>query len=282
LAVAAYGNLALRQFGDLDILVHKRDVLRAKDLLISQGYGTFSLTLAQSAMLLQSEHEESFTHHKTEVSVDLHWTITRRHFCFPIEIETLWERLEPVSLAGTAVFNFSPEDLLLILCMHGVIHRWERLGWICDVAQLINVHQRLNWGRVMEQAKTLNSVRVLFLGLFLVNDLFGTLLPEEVLFLMQTDPVAKALATQVQKRLFSNSHETSSLFKSSLFHIKMRERLQEGIKYCLFVMTPNRKDSLLVPLPIYLSFLYYLVRPIRLLGEYGLSSLNALFRLMEI
>jgi hypothetical protein len=30
LAVAVYGNLALRQFGDLDILVHKRDVLRAK------------------------------------------------------------------------------------------------------------------------------------------------------------------------------------------------------------------------------------------------------------
>jgi len=274
LAVAVYGNLALRQFCDLDILVHKRDVLRAKDLLISQGYRTFSLTLAQSAMHLQSENEEGFKHHKTEVSVDLHWAITRRYFCFPIEIETLWERLEPVSLAGTTVFNFSPEDLLLILCMHGAAHRWERLGWICDVAQLISVHQRLNWEWVMEQAKTLNSVRVIFLGLFLVNDLFGTLLPEEVLLLMQTDPVAKALATQVQKRLFYNSDETSSLFERSLFHIKMRERLQERIKYCLFVMTPNVRDLLFVPLPIYLSFLYYLVRPIRLFGKYGLSSLK--------
>jgi hypothetical protein len=41
LALAAYGNLALRQFGDLDLpdlLVRKQDAERATDLLLTQGY----------------------------------------------------------------------------------------------------------------------------------------------------------------------------------------------------------------------------------------------------
>ena len=38
LAASAYGNLALRQFCDLDILIHKQDALRVKSLLLNQGY----------------------------------------------------------------------------------------------------------------------------------------------------------------------------------------------------------------------------------------------------
>jgi hypothetical protein len=39
-AVYAYGNLGLRQFSDLDILVDKRHFLIAQNLLLSEGYGS--------------------------------------------------------------------------------------------------------------------------------------------------------------------------------------------------------------------------------------------------
>ena len=38
LAVSVYGNLAFRQFGDLDILVQERDYETARHLLMSQGF----------------------------------------------------------------------------------------------------------------------------------------------------------------------------------------------------------------------------------------------------
>lgn len=38
LAQAAYGDITLRSFSDLDIMVHKHDVLQAKGLLIARGY----------------------------------------------------------------------------------------------------------------------------------------------------------------------------------------------------------------------------------------------------
>jgi len=38
LAEQAYGNLAYRQFADLDIVIRQRDVARAYELLTAQGY----------------------------------------------------------------------------------------------------------------------------------------------------------------------------------------------------------------------------------------------------
>lgn len=38
LAASVYGNLALRQFGDLDILVNPKDTIKARELLITQDY----------------------------------------------------------------------------------------------------------------------------------------------------------------------------------------------------------------------------------------------------
>jgi len=37
LASSLYGNLALRTFSDLDILVVKKDIMKAKDVLLSSG-----------------------------------------------------------------------------------------------------------------------------------------------------------------------------------------------------------------------------------------------------
>ena len=38
LSTSIYHDLALRSFGDLDILVHEHEVLRVLDLLVSYGY----------------------------------------------------------------------------------------------------------------------------------------------------------------------------------------------------------------------------------------------------
>jgi adenylate cyclase class IV len=54
LAALAYGNLALREFGDLDVLVRTQDVLRAKELLASFGYRpAYRLTRAQEAAYIR-------------------------------------------------------------------------------------------------------------------------------------------------------------------------------------------------------------------------------------
>src|SRR5437867_2636917 len=74
LAASVYGNIALRQFCDLDLLVHTNEVSKTKDLLISQGYRPeVNLTQAREAAFLRYQSELLFRRGK--VVVEIQWRI---------------------------------------------------------------------------------------------------------------------------------------------------------------------------------------------------------------
>jgi hypothetical protein len=61
----AYDDLALRRFVDLDVIVRKHDVARARDLLLADDYAPLRkpLTLEQQELLLRTQH--NFSSRKT-------------------------------------------------------------------------------------------------------------------------------------------------------------------------------------------------------------------------
>ena len=90
LAAAAYGNLALRQFVDLDLLVHPQDVRRAKALLATRGYGAaLRLTEDQEAALLRDRYEHLLRREDDGTVVEIQWRIVPRHFGFPLDYARL-------------------------------------------------------------------------------------------------------------------------------------------------------------------------------------------------
>lgn len=279
LADFVYKNIALRQFVDLDILVHKQDVHKAKNLLLRHGYQTpLQLTEVQEAVYLQHAHHYKFIRDDNIVFVELHWAITQKYFSFAFNTEHLWKRLKPVSFAGNMISSLSPDDLLLILCVHGFEHCWYRLSWLCDVAELIRVHQKIDWEWVFQQAGILGSKRILSLGLFLAKELLSAPLPKEIVHQIEADSVMKKMAWKLQQRILHEADETSEVWKSFFFHIRMRERLRDKFKYCFhrFILTPRLADlKLLTVQPSFFS-LYYILRPVRMIKRYGLSLLKYL------
>ncbi len=268
LATSVYGNVALRHFYDVDILVHRWDVPRARELLISAGYRPENqLTQEQEVALLQYGFEQPFVRDDGASVLELHWEIIQRTMSFPLDAEHLWERLQPVSLGGKEVLSLSPEDLLLILCVHGSKHIWERLAWIRDVAGLVQVYRGIDWDRVVQQAETLGGSRMLFIGLLLARDLLGAALPQGVLRRIEDDPVARSLAEEVRERLFWEPGKPPENIDESMFvffRLKMRERLRDRARYLIrMALTPSVTDWEYVPLPASLSPLYYLIRPVR-------------------
>jgi hypothetical protein len=282
LAAFVYGNLALRQFTDLDVMVHRHDVPKAKEALAALGYRPqYRLTRVQEAALLRSQCEYVFVRNDGENTVELRWEITE-HFSFPLDAERLWKRLEQIPLGGDIISILSPEDMLLVLCAHGSKHLWERLGWICDVAELIRVHQNMRWEQVMAQAGTLGGERIPLLGLFLANNLLGAALPKELSQRVQSDPVVKVLAGRIHEQLFREASGLAGLFKRAYFHplhLKMRERWPDKIRYCVRAATTQTvEDWELLPLPTFLFPLYYVLRPIRLTRKYVSRTLKRLLR----
>jgi hypothetical protein len=255
LASTIYGNLCLRRFGDLDLLVHRRDVLRARELLISHGYqGLGEQTPTREAAHLRYERNYKFIGHDGKALVELHWEITPAYWQLPsrhgyvlLDPEHLLQRLLPVPVGEGTTLSFTTENLLLVLCVHGAKHWWDRLIWICDIAELARVHPEIDWEQVLVQACNTDSERILFLGLLLAHELLEAPLPEEVLQKAKADETARSLAALVAEWLFQEEEEGPfRRFQKGVFHIRLRDSIRDRMQYSyLFLrkmMVPSQAD----------------------------------------
>jgi len=175
---------------------------------------------------------------------------TLREFPLWLDLESFWKRLSGFPLREECSC-FPAEDLLLILCVHGAKHRWEQLNWVCDLAELIRVHQNLDWEGLLTRSRTLGCERILLLGLFLAHHLLGALLPAEVLRRAKSDAAVETLATHVCERLFHDGNGSShGAFGLPSFYLRVSERLRDRAAYCLrLAFTPTVDDWKRLPLP---------------------------------
>ncbi|HVF48441.1 MAG TPA: nucleotidyltransferase family protein [Pyrinomonadaceae bacterium] len=273
LAVCAYGNVALRQFVDLDILVRPRDVTRASALLAADGYEPhFKLSAAEEKAFMRLSYVQLFTRDAGQRAVELHWAIAPRFFSFPLQTERLWQRAETVKLAGKEVRAPAPDDLLLLLCVHGSKDLWERLEWVCGIAELTRSGREIEWARLFEHAQELGSLRMILLGLSLAHTLLDAPLPPEVLRRIEDDKNIEPLNRLVRARLFAENHRAAGVKETAVFHLKTREHLRDRVRYCArLALTTTPVDWASVRLPRSLAFVYYVLRPFRLMKKYVLS-----------
>lgn len=281
LAAQLYEEVALREFSDLDILVHKTDLPAAFNSLKELGYELFESD-SSSLPYRDSEHE----HHsqllkpKTKILVELHWSLGQSWYSFAGNTESFWRGADYAPYLGLSLRVPRREDALLFLCAHGYKHYWSRLAWICDVSQaLLNWHD-LDWAYIFEEARRSRMYRVLLLGLYLAHDTLAAPLPANVLEAIRANSQLIPIAGEIQRLLFSDETIATLEMKKYLFHLHMSESLSDKLAYLHYFLsrqlTPNSVDKSRVTLPASLSGLYYLLRVFRLLREYGASVLKAL------
>ncbi len=274
LAEAVYGNLSLRTFQDLDILVQRKDVARAKDTLAAMGYRLAVPQRLPGVGHLIYEHAYGFWHPDSRVRLDLHWEVTEGYFGFTLDPQ-LWQRLDTVPFMGRQVAGLPAEDLLLILCVHGSKHGWGRLAWVCDIAELIRAYPTMDWERALWQARRQQVQRMVLLGLWLASDLLGATLPEDVAQTVKGDSAIPSLGLTVREKLFREREvtfgtDTSRLF---VFHLQLRESLFGKVRHCIRVAAlPTWRDWEALPLPGVLFFISLALRPLRLFGKHVLRA----------
>ena len=284
LAAGVYGDLSLRDAGDLDLLVHRDDIVRAADLLVGlghePGYPTASPREAAYLGALSGEHREAYLrwhceHHlvypPTQLNVDLHWAPSLREFAVELDLGGMWQRAKPVQVAGRDVPTFAPEDLLIVLCLNGAKDTWGRLDRICDVAQALRRFEALDWPLVFDQARACGISRILRVGLLLAGELLAAPLPGTARQFARADARAVRLASEIGQRLLHFDAPGLSPAGRVAFDLKMRERWRDRARYCLGHLRPGVGDWAAVPLPQSLAFLHYAIRPFRLAGRYGLQ-----------
>ena len=265
LAVSAYGDLALRRFIDLDLMVRRADVGRATDVLSAKGYVSAKpLGPDQRELLLRTQHNLQFV--RGHLIVELHWQVSAELFASTVTAEELWQNLETIQVNKASLRTLAPEDLLFSLCVHGSRHIWQRLAWICDIDRIIATRaQSIDWDRLIHRARQARAERMFLLGPALAARLLGTRLPDQIVDAIARDRKIELVATEIHARLFDGTEQqAASLGAIFRYNYRIRSDWRSRIRYCRHMLAPTDRDLDSRQLRRPLHFIYYLLRPFRL------------------
>lgn len=274
LAVQAYGDLSMRSFCDLDILVDKRNFLIACDILISNDYTP--LFENNQKKVLNSGKELHFF--SNNYNFDIHWRIVDRYRVVDIDLEQVWARAQSLTLNGREIATISPEDTVIILCIHGTKHSWKELKWLADLIFFIAHNSDLKWNELLICADQIGVRRIISLALCLAQEYGGVKYPQNVEDSIRSDEVEQKITSVARTRFFQQMEHTSNL-SLIIFYVKSRERFLDQMKVIYFyfidvILTPSERDFNFVTLPPSLFFLYIAIRPFRVLKEYHCDHLR--------
>jgi hypothetical protein len=275
-----YGNLGLREFNDLDILVFPGEVTTAKELLLARGYQPVQkFSTDEEKFLLTAQCEYGFRREDWQLLVEIHWRLLPRYFSCEFDLELWRQRLSPAPLLGANTPTFAPEDLLLYLCVHGAKHGWGNLGWVCDIAEMLRAQPQLAWDAVQQQAQELGLERMLHLGLWLAHDLLGATFPAA---LGPPDATTRRLAAQVRQSLTKITATTASdlNLEGLAFAWRARERWRDRLAYGwrILLAPANVQRSGMLAWPMPFALLHYLWRPVWLAFRLAGHLLNSSIR----
>ena len=273
LAATIYGDISLRQFADLDVIVPAPRVAEALNALVAAGYEP--IRAVDAAVLTRGHIEKDVTLRRAGgLELELHWGITTDMF-HPIRIpsDLLWRRLVPATVAGRRVQTHPAEDLLLIHCIHGVSHGWQRIGWLADIAEIVRSQLGLDWNRLLDAATELGAKRLVCHSLALAHHLLGTTIPPRLAQAIVDDAAQPALACQVVEWL--ESRRTAPLGEIQRYFVNVREnagdRLGVMARQVRSYLALTERDTESVPLRGFPKWLLFVIRPFRLARDYGLA-----------
>lgn len=264
-----YGDMALRQSGDMDLFVRKQDVARIKAVVRDFGY-TPRVFVPEDAEedYIASGYECTFDSPAGKNLLELQWALQPRFYAVDFDMNGLFERAVNVTFAGRTVKTPSPEDLVLILSMHAAKHVWGRIIWLCDIAQILK-RANLNWAWIRSEARSLGIERILHITILLANQLLGSAIPHTLEAPIGADKSAQMFAEQIAISVASGvtyEEEQVSYFRLMM---RLRERRRDRLRFLTrLALTPGPGEWDAVRFPKPLFPLYRLVRLARLATKF--------------
>jgi hypothetical protein len=265
LAEAVYGDLSLREFCDLDLLIGVQDLTKAEDMLLAGGYTAQFPDRDYRTAFLGYQGQYAFRRGQSDLWVDLHWQFSQDGVVFPLRAAEVWPRLIEETVAGRTVPSLAHDDLALFLAAHGTKEGWRNLLWLCDFAEFLRRYQDLDWIAILERAARSHSSRQLLLAIELAATMLDAPVPAELLNQARNSSAVQSLAWRAREGMLLTAPKGSWEFRFGLnTHDKWLHRL---LPIKAFLMTRTVGDHQAMPLPKSLWGLYYLTRPFRLVGH---------------
>ena len=226
LAQRLYGNVGLRCFTDLDLLIERGDRERAAAVLLGLGYQSYRAIADRKRQEL-GDCEEQFVARNGTLVLDLHWEIAQPYLSLG-PLPAGWQQRARTLMVGTTpVRIFAPEDDLLVLAVHGGKHVWDQLSWLADFGAAIDIGD-FDWAVALRGADEMRARHHLLLGAGLASLCFDSDVPAAVLDEARQAGVPWRYAQAIAAHYADP--QPHGLLSRWAFNLRMRERWSDRVR----------------------------------------------------
>lgn len=229
LANSLYGDVGLRHFNDIDLIVVKEQFEETKDALIKIGYSLAypgPLTAKQERIYSTYKNDVGLHNKERRIFIELHYGIYVHELLKREDESKLLGQTEKITIHNQEIEVLDKESTFIYLVYHGCLHQYFRLFWLRDVAECIK-RWELDHDSIINKMKELGLEKMLAISMVLAQYYFKTELPE---------PYTKFLATCNPQKLINICHNRilgpeKETFKLKIDRHRFLMSLKPGLKY---------------------------------------------------
>jgi hypothetical protein len=263
LAIALYGDLALREYNDIDVLVAGDRLDAAEDVLAFLGYQSTQGDRAFRRAFLAHQRQHAFACDGGEAAIDLHWELSGTHVPFPLKTVDVWNELSRMSIGDRDIPTVAGANLALLLAGHGTKEVWKLLKWVQDFALMIDRHRDLDWSAIHRRALSQGCGDAVLLGCAMTQELLDVAPPDALAALIAQSHRIRARAQSLAGRMRMGHLPSSE--GENFVDLELCDSRLDRIRGTLsLAFTPTPGDYAALKLPRALWGAYYATRPFRL------------------
>ncbi|MBI4246695.1 MAG: nucleotidyltransferase family protein, partial [Candidatus Rokubacteria bacterium] len=185
LAEPLYGNPALRPMDDIDALVRRSDVARARAALEALGYQAPASFAHEVHHRAASMFARAGRAGGPPARLDLHWDLVDAKSS-PVAwrwADGVWDRARPAALGEGAMRVLAPTDALLHACVHLTVnHGLQGLVWRLDIAMMARAwRDAIDWDAVVQAARDARLAGIVYAALRCTEATLDAAIPAAVL-----------------------------------------------------------------------------------------------------
>lgn len=252
-----HGDVATRQYADIDILVKPEELYHATEVLSKNEYiYEYDLAFTKNKALWKATKDLTLTNSKNNLSLELHWRLFSGRLFKKSDTEYLASNRQLMHINNQVISTIDARVLLLYLLLHGSKHVWERIEWIVDIDRLVR-ESNVDWNFIWDLSEQMDIVPMVQLGCAVCYDLFATPFDEALLKRIDTPMIQKAKDTVISKikndEIFGENQIMNTVYYLGLGNDnKWYEYFFRSLRYA-------KEDVYTINLPSKISFLYHLI-----------------------
>ena len=280
LAPQVYPDPALRQCGDIDLLVRKDDLPSVERILLELGY-TVGTEEHQAEQLGRHHYHLSYWRDGGRLKLEVHWDLLPHPNPFSLSLDELWARARCLSIGRAETLALSPEDSLLHLCLHASFPPYFLLGAhvplrvLCDIAEIIRCYP-ITWQHLVANGRRYQVAGHLYGVLCVAEQLLQVDVPDEVLEALRPPAFDPRWAEALEASILNWG--SSGKLPYGLLRLLAARGIGDKLRTLrdIFLATPqvrSQKDGASPGLQALLR--YHVTRPFYLLSRWGRLLLSA-------